>query len=1014
MNFILKGARRGAGLVLTLALLLPGVVFARQTASGTLRGKVSDEFGGVVIGATVTAADASGVEKTATTDEEGNYAIPALAPGRYTVRVAAPGFASYENAEVEIAPGRGEPLNIALGVSLENEELTVASEQPISIDNRGDALVLREKDIEALPDDPDELAAALQALAGPAAGPNGGQITIDGFEGGRIPPRDSIREIRINDNPIAADRDQPGFGGIQIFTKPGTDKWRGSASATFNDESMNARNPFAERRADFQFRRLGGNLSGTIIPKKSSFFFDIDRNITDDNDIVNATVLDPSALAPASFVTTVLTPRRQFSVSPRVDYALGQNHTLVARYNFFSEERENLGVSVFSLPERAFDQSVRSHTLQLTETSILNKSTINETRFQFIRNRREQDAAATGVAVNVLEAFFSGGATVGDSFNEDSRYELTNTTTIARGNHSFKFGGRVRGIRVSDFSENNFNGTFTFGGVGMTRALLFDEAGNPFLGPEGSLPVEQRTSLERFRRFELLRDRGLSADQLTAFGALPTQFFLSGGQPLTEVSQVDFGGFFQDDWKIRPNLTLGAGLRYEAQTNVSNNLNFAPRVFMSWSPDGGGQGPPKTVIRIGYGLFYDRIAENLTLQADRFNGTNQQQFILSANDPDPIEGGLARTLLARFPEVPTIDDLQGFALSQVTRQLAHDIRSPYTHTVGLIVERQLPYKFTVFGFAVTANTRHLLRSRNINAPLAGGERPNPSLGDVYQFESSGTQNMRQVNVGIRNQFSRAFSVFANYTIGKAESDADSPFSFPANSYDTSTEYGRTFWDARHRFTFGGNLAVPYLKLSLSPIVIARTGQPFNITTGFDNNRDGIFNDRPAFADGQTLESELRVTPWGNFDINPKAGQTIIPRNYGEGHNFVSVNLHMSRAFGFGSLPGSGEQRAGAQGGGQGGARGGPQGGRAQQQVGGGGPPGAIRIGPPGGSEQKRYNLIFSLMFSNLLNRTNLATPVGNLTSPNFGESLSTVGGFGGGGNPAAGNRRIQAGVRFTF
>ncbi|HYO64273.1 MAG TPA: carboxypeptidase regulatory-like domain-containing protein, partial [Pyrinomonadaceae bacterium] len=926
MNFMLKGARRAASLALMLALLLPGFAFAQQPAAGALRGKVSDEFGGVVIGATVTVSDAAGVEKTATTDDEGNYAVAGLAPGRYTVRVAAPGFSAYENAEVEVAAGRNEPLNIALGVSLEKEELTVASEQPISVDNTGQGLVLREKEIEALPEDPDELAAALQALAGPAAGPNGGQITIDGFEGGRIPPRDSIREIRVNDNPIAADRDQPGFGGIQIFTKPGTDKFRGSASGTFNDESMNARNPFAERRADFQFRRLGGNLSGTIVPKKSSFFFDIDHNVTDDNDIVNATLFDGTNDLGTPFVASVITPRRQFSVSPRVDYAIGQNHTLVARYNFFKEDRENLGVSLFSLPERAFDQTVRSHTLQLTETSILNKSTINETRFQFIRNRREQDGLTEGVAVNVLEAFSRGGAPIGDSFNQDSRYELTNTTTIAKGNHSFKFGGRLRGIRVSDFSENNFNGTFTFGGVNMTRALLFDGAGNPFLGPEGSLPIEQQTSLERFRRFQLLSGRGLSPDQLAAFGALPTQFNLSGGRPLTEVSQVDFGGFFQDDWKIRPNLTLGAGFRYEAQTNVSNNLNFAPRVYLSWSPDGGGTAQPKTVIRIGYGIFYDRIAENLTLQSDRFNGTNQQQFILSVNDPDPVTGAHARTLLAGFPGVPTVEDLQGFALPQVTRQLADDIRSPYTHTVGLIVERQLPYRFTLSAFAVTANTRHLLRSRNINAPLTTGARPNPAIGDVYQFESSGTQNMRQINVGVRNQLSRALTVFANYTLGKAESDADSPFSFPADSFDPSNEYGRTLWDARHRFNFGGSIAIPYLKLALNPIFIARTGQPFNITTGFDNNRDGIFNDRPAFADAQTLDRDLRLTPWGNFDINPKSGQVIIPRNYGEGPAFISMNLHISRQFGFGSLPGSGEQRAAGGGQGGGGGRGGPQGG----------------------------------------------------------------------------------------
>src|SRR3712207_6137844 len=166
---------------------------------------------------------------------------------------------------------------------------------PIFEGSSAGAIVLKGKDLEALPDDPDELAAALQALAGPAAGPNGGQITIDGFEGGRVPSRDAIREVRVNDNPLSAENDRPGFGGIQIFTKPGTEKLRGSFGFTFNDEALNSRNPFlrSEKRPPFQWRQYSGNLSGTIIPKKMSFFVDVNRGVTDDNDLVNGFILEP-------------------------------------------------------------------------------------------------------------------------------------------------------------------------------------------------------------------------------------------------------------------------------------------------------------------------------------------------------------------------------------------------------------------------------------------------------------------------------------------------------------------------------------------------------------------------------------------------------------------------------------------------------------------------------------------------------------------------------------------------
>jgi hypothetical protein len=1049
MKVSLKTIGRSLCVVLFAALFCVAAS-AQQSAMGTLRGQVADELGGVIIGATVTATDADGKEKTATTDNDGNFVIAALAPGKYTLRAVAPGFASYENVGVDVQPGRAAPLKITLGISLEKEEVTVASEGPINVDDASaGAIVLKGKDLEALPDDPDELASALSALAGPAAGPNGGQILIDGFEGGRIPPKDSIREIRINDNPLSAERDQPGFGGIQIFTKPGTDKLRGSLSGTFNDESMNSRNPFlrSQKRPPFQFRQFGGNISDSIIPKKASFFFDFERNEMDDNDLVNATVIDQTTLLPVPFNAAVFTPSRRLSMSPRVDYSINKSNTLVARYNYFRFKQDNLGVSQFSLPERGFNQLTNSHTLQLTETAVVNKKTVNETRFQFIRNHTNQAALSDAFGVNVLDAFASGGATVGDSFNSSRRWEVTNTTTLAEGLHSIKFGARLRGISVSDFSQNNFNGTFTFAG-GLARPVLFDSSGHPVAGAAGPI-----TSLERFRETQQLLDAHATPAQIAAFGLGPTQLSIAGGQPLASISQVDFGGFVQDDWKVRPNLTLGAGMRYEAQTNIRSRFDFAPRVYLAWSPDGGAQKTAKTVIRVGFGIFYDRIAESFSLQAERFNGVNQQQFIITAPLPTDTSARAQQTLaiLSQFPNIPTVDQLSAFALPQATRQLAPDATAPYSYIGGVILSRQLPKKFTLNVFASNYNTRHVLRSRNINAPLldssgrpvldASGSltRPRPQLGDIYEFETSGIQNMEQLNIGVTNQLSRAFSLFVNYTLSKAESDTDFG-GFPVNQYDLHGEYGRTSFDSRHRFTLGGVMGVPYLKLSLSPIVIARTGLPFNITTGFDNNRDGIFNDRPAFADSQTTAADLRHTAFGDFDINPKPGQKIIPRNFGEGPGFFSVNLRVARTFGFGDLPGAkkvaanmsktsgGDQSQAQSGGGDrgggggfgGGARGGGGGAGGGGRGGGGGGipvlqgPGGFGGGGAGsGGEQKRYSMTFSLFFINLLNHTNFANPVGNLSSPSFGQSLSTAGGFGG-GNAASGNRRIQASVRFSF
>ncbi|HYJ46908.1 MAG TPA: carboxypeptidase regulatory-like domain-containing protein, partial [Pyrinomonadaceae bacterium] len=315
--------------LLFVSLLCVSTVTFAQQSSATLRGQVADELGGLVVGATVTASDSAGVEKTATTDDQGRYVFSSLAPGRYTVRVNAPGFAAYENANVEVAAGRTEPLNIALAVAIEEQTVTVTEEAPINTEpeNNAGSVTLRGADLDALPDDPDELAEALQALAGPSSGSAGsGDIFIDGFSGGRLPPKDSIREIRINRNPFSAEYDRLGFGRIEIFTKPGTDKFRGQAFFNFNDESLNARDPFAPRRASFQRRRYGGNASGPLSAKRASYFLDFERNETDDNSSINAVILDP-ALNITPFSQVVLTPRRNTEFSPRLDWQLNKTNT---------------------------------------------------------------------------------------------------------------------------------------------------------------------------------------------------------------------------------------------------------------------------------------------------------------------------------------------------------------------------------------------------------------------------------------------------------------------------------------------------------------------------------------------------------------------------------------------------------------------------------------------------------------------------------------------------------------
>jgi hypothetical protein len=1030
MNLIKRRIKKSLGLALMLALC--AVAGFTQQAATTLRGHVADEFGGSVVGATVTVISQSGVEKSAVTNDEGNYVVNGLAPGTYTVRAVASGFAINETPDVQIAAGRREPLDIKLSVTIEEQKVTVSTETrgvSTESESNANAIVLRGKDLDALPDDPDDLAAALSALAGPSVGPNGGQIYIDGFTGGRLPPKEAIREVRVSQNPLNAENDRPGFGRIDILTRPGYDRWRGSVNFNFNDESMNARNPFAPTRDSFQSRLYGFTLSGPITAKKSSFFLDFQRREVDDNDVVNALVLN-SALNAVSFNQTVLQPRRFITFSPRFDYAINQNHTIVARYTYSHSRVGNVGVSGFNLPSRGYETVNTQHTFQITETAVLNPKTINETRFQYVNNKNEQNGNNTVPTVQVLDAFTTGGSQVGLSFSQDSRWELQNYMTATWfKNHTFKFGVRLRGVHITDVSRNNFGGTFNFAG-GLAPQL---DASNNIVLSNGQPVLTNITSLERFRRTIFLRQQGFTPAEIAARGGGPTQFTLSGGTPEADVSQIDFGGFFQDEWRLRPNLTLTLGVRYEAQSNISSNLNFAPRIFFAWAPGGSstgtigqfGAGQPRFVIRGGFGIFYDRFNETNTLGANRFNGVNQQRF----NVVDPtILGGAVFNFDGSVTNVPTATTLA--AQPQVINRVANDLQAPYTMISAINVEKQLPYNLTVFSILVDIRQRHNLVFRDINAPLPGNPtvRPNQALGNVFQWESSGYFNMTQFILGVRTQLSRGLTVFANYFTAKTESNTDCVFNiqggcYPANSYDINADKGRFAFIPRHNFFLGGTIAIPKLKLALNPFIIARTGNFFNITTGADPNGDRVFKERPAFATSATLPQNLRHTAYGDFDINPAPGTPIIPRNYGVGPGFFAVNLGISRTFGFGNLPGAKAATAAAapQGGPAPGV-GAPRGAGGPPNGGGGaaaaaprpaGPAGAA--GPGGAGAEKRYNVTFSVNINNLFNRTNLGTPVGNLNSPLFGQSLSTLGGFGdGGGNAASANRRITAGIRFNF
>lgn len=916
--------RNGLSALLLMLALAAGAATARTPQNaGSLGGVVKDELGGVVVGASVAVTNDRGVAKTTVTDAEGRYAISGLEPGSYAVRVESQGFAVFEKAEVALAAGRRETLDVMLGV--------VVVTDPVSVESRGGGLgtdpensassvTLTGRDLELLADDPNQLADDLRTLGATTGGPDAVRIYVDGFSDGRLPSKSSIREVRINSNPFTAEQENFGLNRVDIITKPGTNKWHGQGLMNITDESFNGRDPFSPNRAPYQSRLYSFSLSGPVIANKAAFFFDVERRDIDENAIVAATILDPSFNV-FSFRQAVATPQRRTSLSGRFDYQLNRNHTLVARYNYGRSNQQNSGVGGFSLPGRAVDFSATEHVFQLTETAVISPTHLNETRFQYVRSSFSQAGDASLPTINVQDSFIDGGAALGTSFNDIDRFDLVNSSLLTLGRHTLRIGGRVRGVRVVDASDANFNGTFVF------------------------------SSLEQYRQ-----------TLLGVPGVRPEQFVLAAGTPEARATRYDFGAFVQNDWQARPNLTLSFGLRYEAQTNIDDHLDLAPRASFAWAPGAtASTRRPVLVIRGGAGIFYDRFREDYTLDANRFNGVNQQLFIVDSPD--------------FFPLVPAPSALTGATRSQTVRRVADDLKSRYSMKGTLSIERQLPRNTTLSIAYVYERDVHALSARNINAPLPGtfdpevegsGVRPFGNVGNIFVFESIGRKTDNTLSFYVNSRPHTSLSMFALVGLSRETGDVLGPYGFPSDPYDFGPEYGRVTNDVRAFTNIGATLAGPW-GLSFNTLIRARSANRFNITTGRDTNGDGVFFERPAFAT-DLAKPGVVITPFGAFDPNPAPGQPVIPRNYGTGPSFFQVNLRVSKSFSFDTIGGSEKNSQGKP-----------------------------------AAREKRFNLNLSIQAQNIFNHTNFTSFVGNLSSPFFGQA-----------NSALAPRRIDVGARLSF
>jgi hypothetical protein len=962
---------------------------------GSLRGLVTDPSGAVIPNATVTATSASGQVFTAVSDSGGTYIIRGLPPSTYSLKAVASGFATTTTPAIIVTAGAAKHQDIAMVIEVAQQNVEVTTDNPaVSVDSssNANAVVLKDKDLDQLSDDPDELSAELTALAGPSAGPNGGQIYIDGFTAGQLPPKSAIREIRINQNPFSAEYDKLGYGRIEILTKPGTDKLHGQFFVQGTTKAFNSQNPFAHQIPDYHTLQYDGNVSSALT-KRASIFVNFDRRNIQDNNIISATLngpsttCDPSTSDYSTYDPVVCSlaqpnPRSRTNISPRLDLQLGEKNTLTARYQYYDDNDTQSGPGQLNLPTTAYNSEETESTVQISDSQVLSDKLVNESRFQYIHNRDTQSPTSAAATVQVQGAFSGGGSTEQFSQDNTNRYEIQNYTSLSQGAHFIKFGGRLRIDRDANNATSNYNGYYTFSQADCPAS------GCPTAG-EQIVPA-----LQVYQITQNLRAQGLSGAEIRALGYGPTQFTLTTGLPAITRILTDVGLYAQDDWKIKPNLTLSYGLRWESQNEISDHSDFAPRVSFAYGV-ARGKKPPKTVIRGGYGFFYDRFQIAQVLQAARQNGINQTQYVVT--NPD------------FFPNVPSADspDLNGDNVTPTIYRLDPHLKAPYTAQTAIGVDQQISKAATVSVTYLNSRGVHALDTRNVNAPLYGGNTDNSGLRplgtnqNVYQYESGGVFKQTQLLVNFNLRVGPSLSLFGFYALGTVHSDTGGVTTFPSQQYDLSADYGRASFDVRQRLFVGGSYQTPRWGFRISPFMIAFSGPPFNITTSQDLNGDSIFNDRPAFATAGQTGPNIVQTKYGNFNTSPAQGAARIPINYGQAPGQFNLNLRVSKTIGIGPKV---EGHAISGGGGPGG---GGRGGGGPGFIGFGGRPG----GPGGSTSNHRYNLTFNVQARNLFNNVNYAAPIG-VVGPTIGQYTGLGGAFGGVSQSA--NRRIDLQAVFSF
>jgi hypothetical protein len=849
--------------VLLVAILLsPSLGNAQQVCSDGVRvvGVVTDPTGAAVSGATVNLGTVP-----ATSDESGHYGIPCVHQTSFSVVAEASGF-SPTTVQAHGRLGSTVHIDIRLTVASVQTDVQVHDDaNSLDSDHGIGTRTLSTNQIQQLADDPDDFLRELQTLASAAGGnPMSAMIRVDGFQNGAVlPPKSSIASIRVAPDLFSAEYQFPPFDGaqIEISTKPGADRFHGALFFTDSNSAFNATDPLSVAATPAGKQRYGLELTGPIVGRNSSFALALEKRDIDEFNIVNAVTLDSSGdLMPIN--QAVAAPQQLWIGSVRADWQITPKDTAALSFSSHLNNLSNQGIGGLSLADSGYSSTDGQYDLRFTNTQTLSANALHVTRVGFTWKRTEQSPVSTLPSLQVAGYFSGGGSVSGQLDNRERDLELDDDLTWAHGKHVWKFGVQSLGLFMHDYNPNTFNGAYVFGGGG---APVLDSNN----GPTGT--TETITPIEQYRRA-----------LLNLPGGTPTTYLITTGTALVPLTQWRAGWYAQDDVKLTSKLAVSAGLRYALQTSPSNFANFGPRVGLGWSPDKQG----KWVFHLRAGLFSSPVNE---IDVYRLNGTRQRQTTVYSPDYrsplTPVVGSVQITTINQFP--PS-------SLGQ-------------TSTFGsyFSTEHEFPHQWHAQANIYWGQDYNRIRIRNINAPMISssvGSPPDPNEAlmaprpitpneNILQYQNTGHLGGQAISFSLDQHSYKRFGFSLWYSHMHFKSDGGTGPNSPQSSYSDQGESARADWLSPDSAGIVGNIHLPY-KLELSGQFDASAGHPYNITTGTDNNGDGNFNDRPAYA--SDAGQGVYATRFGLLTNNTVNGN--VPRNIGTMPATAHLDMNIQRTF----------------------------------------------------------------------------------------------------------------------